>query len=745
MLEKNADKLPLNEEIIDLGKILSTLKKYWLTIFLFTTLMAALAGLVVLSITPIYRATAVLLIEAQQQKAVSIEEVVGVDTSKKEYYLTQFEILKSNQIAEHVINKLNLSTLSEFNGKRENPGMLDNITVQIQSLPLIQAYLPKEQPATEKQLQEALRQRVLATFKEKLTISPIRKTQLVNISFESEDPILAALVANEVGNSYIESNLEARLTITTQASGWLSGRLNELKQQLLNSEDRLSHFLQQEGLIDLSGISGLASTELSDLTNQLSAARDRRIAAESLSYLLKTSKSADLASLSSVTEISNHPQMRDIRLAVVEAETQVSELSNRYGPKHDKMIQAQAQLKTIQYSAEKLLTQLVKGLDKERQAARQQEASLQKTLAAKKSEYHHLTVKEAKYKALKREVNSNRQLYDLFLNRQKETNATSDFKATNARFSDHAMTPLKPTKPQKTKIVGIAAVAGMVLAIILVFILESLRSTIERTEDIEDKLGLNPLGSIPSIKSKQFRNKELDASVFLGSEHRHFTESIRTIRTSLLLSLVNQTRKQVAVTSSIPGEGKTTTSISLAVAMATMEKVLLIDCDLRRPSIGERFGLSKSHSGITNMLVMGATLDECIYHDDQSGLDVVPAGLIPPNPQELLGSEKLATLLTQLEGQYDRIIIDTPPSLIVSDALVIGRLAGAAIVVVQAGVTKLKQINATISKMIKHDIAIDGIILNQVHEKYSDYYDYHKKYGDYYRADPTLSGTVSKS
>ncbi|MGF1760315.1 polysaccharide biosynthesis tyrosine autokinase [Photobacterium sagamiensis] len=735
MLEKTDDKLPLKEEVIDLGKYLSTLKKYWLSIFLFTTLTTAITVLMVLSITPVYRTTAVLLIEAQQQRAVSIEEIVGIDTSQKEYYLTQFEILKSNQIAERVIDKLNLATLPEFNGQREKSGVLENIKTQIKSLSLIQAYLPEEQPATEEQLQEALRQRVLTTFKRKLTISPVRNTQLVNISFESEDRKLAARIANEVGNSYIESNLEARLTMTTQASGWLSGRLNELKQQLLHSEDQLSDFLQQEGLIDLSGIDGidgLASTELSDLTNGLSAARDRRIAAESLSYLLKTSKNADLSSLSSVTEISNHPQMRDIRLAEIEVQTRVSELSNRYGPKHDKMIQVQAQLKTVQDSARNLLAQLVKGLDKERQAARQQEASLQQALTAKKIEYQHLTVKEAKYDALKREVDSNRQLYDLFLNRQKETSATSDFKSANARFSDYAMTPMKPAKPQKTKIVGIAAVAGMMLAIILVFILESLRSTIEHAEDIEDKLGLYTLGAIPSVKSKRFRNKALDASLFFDSEQRLFTESIRSIRTTLLLNLVNQTRKRIAVTSSLPGEGKTTTAINLAVAMASMEKVLLIDCDLRRPSVGERFGMAKSHPGVSNMLVMGATIDECIYHDDQSDLDVLPAGLLPPNPLELLSSKKLVALLTQLEEQYDRIVIDTPPALIFSDALVAGRIASATIIVVKAGTTRLKQINATISKLIKHDIAIDGVIINQVNAKNAKHEYGYSSYDDYY-------------
>ena len=735
MQDKSPNKLQPQDEVVDIRSYFSTIKKYWLTIFLFTVLTTALATLIVLSITPVYRATAVLLIESQQQKAVSIEDVVGIDTTKKEYYQTQFEIIKSNNIAERVINKLNLTVLPEFNGQRKTPSFLetirDSIEDTIKSHPLIQAYIPEEKPATEEQLNEELRQKVLETFKKKLTVSPIRKTQLVEISFESEDPVLAARIANEVGNSYIESYLEARLAMTAKASSWLSGRMSGLKQQLTDSEERLSNFLQQEGLIDLSGISGLASSELSDLTTQLSTARDRRIAAESLSNLLKNNKSTDIDSLSSVPEISNHPQMRDIRLAEIDAERRVSELSKRYGPKHDKMIQAQAQLKSLKHNAKDLLAQLAKGLDKERQAARHQEATLQQTLTSKKREYQQLAVKEAKYDALKREVESNRQLYELFLTRQKETSATSDFKSVNASFSDHAITPLHAAKPDKVKIIAVTGAGGMILAIVMAFMLESLRNTIERIEDVEDKLGLQQLGSIPAIKLKKFKKKPIDSSLFFETEQQFFTESVRSIRTSLLLNLANQKRKQFVVTSSIPGEGKTTAAINLAMSMASMEKVLLIDCDLRRPSVGERFGLFDNHPGLSNILTMGTTISECIYHDDRSGLDILPSGMKPPTPQELLSSAKLTALIKHLEKHYDRIVIDTPPALVVSDALVLGRSAGATIIVVKAGETKLKQITATMSKMIKHDIAIDGVILNKLEKKHYDSYDHYRYYEDY--------------
>ncbi|UTV30457.1 polysaccharide biosynthesis tyrosine autokinase [Photobacterium atrarenae] len=373
----------------------------------------------------------------------------------------------------------------------------------------------------------------------------------------------------------------------------------------------------------------------------------------------------------------------------------------------------------------KLLTQLAKGLDKERQAALQQEASLNQALKDKKDEYQQLIIQEAKYDALKRDVESNRQLYNLFLNRQKETSATSDLKSTNARFSDYALPPLQPTKPQKAKTVAIATMTMMVLTILLAFMLESFRSTIEKPDEIEDKLNLQALGALPLIKPKNYRKKGLDAHLFFDSKQQGFTESVRTIRTSLRLQLMNHSGKRIAVTSSIPEEGKTTTSINLAIAMGTMEKVLLIDCDLRKPAIGKSFGLSKDHPGLINLLVMGEPLEACLYHDAQSGIDILTAGESTPSPQELLGSEQFAALLATLEAQYDRIVIDTPPALVVSDALIMGQQTGSVVMVVKAG-TKLNEVQAAIAKMTKHNIPIHGVVLNQVdrqHTQYDSYYD----------------------
>lgn len=722
-------------EVVNFGTYITILKKSWLTISLFTILCTAIAVLVVLSITPSYRATATILIEANQKKAVSIEEIVGIDSSKKEYYATQYEILKSNQVAQKVIHKLNLSELSEFNGQKEGPpSFIQNIKIQIKTLPIVKAYIPESVSVSNEQKEIRLEQYILNTFKKKLTIAPIRKTQLVKITFESVDPILAAQIANEVGNAFIENNLESRLLATKQASSWITTRLQELKEELLTSEEKLTTFLKTEKLIDSSGIDNLANTELGNLTNRLSRATERTVAAESLYESLSQNKNAELSTLVSISEISNHPQIRDIRKAEVDVKKQVNELSKRYGPKHDKMIRAQAQLKSIQLQTNKIIAELAKGIEKELQSARRQQATIKRELNNKKDDFQKLAIKKSRYDSLKREVDTNTQLYNLFLTRQKETSATSDFNSANARFTDFALIPLEAAAPKKKKLVIGAMLASLLFAMIMSILIDSLKNTIESAKDFENKFGLLPLGGIPTVRNKKFKNKPLDNTLFFEADEHAFSESIRSIRTSLLMKLVNTKRKRVSITSSIPGEGKTTTSINIAMSLAKMEKVVLIDCDLRKPSIAERFGLSKNQQGLTNHLLMGVNLEECLYHDENSGLIILPAGMLSPNPQELLSSPKFTALLEKLEQQVDRVILDTPPTLAVSDSLIISKLAGAAVIVIKANSTKIPQIQSTMSKMIQHDISIDGLIINQLSRSTANTEHGYGQYGQYYQS-----------
>ncbi|WP_325892105.1 GumC family protein [Grimontia sp. NTOU-MAR1] len=707
------------EQLIDFGYFVHLIKKRWLSIALFTFLCTAISILFALSITPTYRATATLLIESQQARAISIEEVVGIDSRANEYYLTQFEILKSNQVAQRVIDKLQLNRVPEFNSalsSKNSPSYSKQISDWLRSHPIMDSLLSQKKEALKDidSKQGAENIKILRKFKSRLSISPIRKTQLVRISFESEDPRLAAKIANAVGEAFIENNLESKIITTDKANDWLNVRLYELKENLHASEQALLNFLQQQKLIDDSGISALTSNELQNLTNRIAEATDRRTKTQALYNALKSNPNADISAMSANTLISSHPQIRDLRMAEAEAEKEVSQLSKRYGPKHDKMIQANARLKSIQQRTDKLTYKLVAGIGKELSSAIEQEKLLKQELLGKKEEFQALSVIKSEYDALKREVDSNSKLYDLFLTRQKETSAASDFSAANARFSDYALVPQLPFKPNRKFIVLFSFAVSLSFAIVVVICLDAFNNTITSARDFENKLGLLPTGTLPLVRAKEYKRNHIDASVFSNSKFAAFQESIDSIRTSLYLSMPKTDRKLLALSSSVPGEGKTTTAVSLAQSFASIEKVLLIDCDLRKPSVGTRFGLAKSHPGLTNILVMNASLNDCITSIEGTNLDVLSAGLVVANPQELLSSSSFQNLIEKLAEKYDRIIFDTPPILPVKDAFIVGKLTKGIVLILKANSTSKSVYKHTMSLFTKHQISIDGVVINQV-------------------------------
>jgi polysaccharide biosynthesis transport protein len=707
------DKTSSSEDIIDLSHYTNLLKKSWLSIALFSLIVTGLSILVVLQLTPQYTATATLLIEAQEKKAISIQEVVGIDTTQKEYYQTQFEILKSNQIAESVIEKLRLKELVEFNGSLNTE---NNFIDNIKEIPLVASLLKKNaEEKSQTDTNESIRQNVLYAFKQKLVISPVRNTQLVEISFSSQNPKLAAEVANAVGYAYIEQNLEARLGATHYASSWITSRLSELQDELSSSERALQDYLVEEKLIDDSGIDALASQELTNLTQRLSEVRDRRIEVESAYSALHNTNSRDIAAISSIPAISSHAQVVAIRKAEFDAQNEVNELSKRYGAKHDKMISAQARLNAVKEQAATTTRQLIEGFGKELQALKQQEVLTQQTIDSRRADFQDLTVKRSKYDALKREVETNRDVLSVFLQRQKETTATQDFNSANARFTDEALVPQQAAAPNKKLIVVLAFIAALGFAVILALISDAMKSTIDSVKSFEDKFGIIPLAGVPKIKSSRFKKKPLDNTVLFDEQEVTFSESIRTIRTSLMLN--NNKNKRLAITSPSASEGKTTIAINIAMAFSKLEKTILIDCDLRKSSIAERFGLNKAQQGLVNHLIMDADLIDCLYKDENSGLSILPAGMVVTNLQELLSSPKFVEMLNKLELQFDRIIIDTPPTLPVSDSLIIGQLTKSALVVIKANETKQEAVKKAFSKLLQHKIHINGIVVNQVNSK----------------------------
>ena len=721
------------EDVLDLRHYFAVINKHKWRISFLAIVVALTAAFLVSGVIPIYRATATLLIEADQAKAVSFDDIYGLDSNRKEYYTTQFEILKSRKIAQAVVEKLNLQNHPDFIAE---PSFKSEVINDIKSaIP----FLPKKQPvilSADEQAEMSL-QSLVGVFLGRLSINPLRTTQLVDISFESSDAKLAALVANTVGDVYIEQNLSAQMGMSQKASGWLTTRLSDLRIRLDESESKLQQYRERENLVDVSGVVGLVSKELEQTSEQLVIARQVRNKLLSIVRVIDEYGRDDLEMLGSISEISSQPIIQNVKETLATVERKVSELDQRYGPKHPKMIAAQAELLTVKNDMSDQVRRLITGVEKELTTSERNIEALEQELVRIKEQYQTLTAKEFEYRKLSREVETNSEIYNTFLSRSKETEVTGDFNSAVARFTDRAFRPQNPVKPNKMLIVILAFMASVGLGIVIAFVVESLNDTFKHINGTEDKLSQRLLGLLPLVRVKKKNGFLLH--YFYDENGKRFAESVRTLRTNFLLTQLDKETKTIEITSSLPGEGKTTTAINLGFALAQVERTLLIDADMRKPNICKRFDLPPYHPGLANLISGTEKLNECIYLDEVSGLTIMPCGQRPPNPLELLTSPKFACVLEELKQSFDRIIIDTPPVQVVSDSLIIAKQADAVIFIVKSNDTRVGVAQNGIGKLVRVNAKIAGVVLNQVDTKKMSDSGYQGYYNDYSYGDEASS------
>ena len=720
-----------DEDIIDLSHYFRVVNQSKWRILSLALIITFLVALIVLSLTPIYKATSSLLIESEETNIVSIEQVYGLDASKKEYFETQYEILKSRYIAEKVVNKLALDSHPIFIEKLDesNSSAFDGIKTTLKS---ILTFLPqKEREPLSEEEQAQLRKELLITlFSENLTISPVPNTQVVKIAYTSESPKLAAEIANTVAEVYIESYLEAKFDMTSKATSWLNDSLAGLRNKLEISEKKLAEFYQREQLVDLDGVVGLASEELQGLSEQLLQAENRLKQSEIIFEQVQNFN-GDPAELAAMPAVQNHPSIQNVKEAELKAQSNVSELSKVYGPKHLKMISAQAELASVKQTLENQIASLISGITNEYRQAQSQVNRLRVAVASAKEEYRTLTTLESKRRVLQREVDTNQQLYDSFFTRLQETSEVEGFESANARVLDRATLPVEPFKPKKSLILIATLVMSTGFGIFIALVLDFLNSGIRSVDDVERRLGQRMMGLIPWQPHK--KKNDLPLREFFDTSNHVFSEAIRTLRTSIQLLDLSGDKKVIMVTSSVPKEGKTTVSINLAFAMGQIGKTLLIDTDLRKPAIAKRFGMPGFQPGIANLVSGTHSLDECLCNDVASNIDVITAGSATPNPQELLMSDNFKKVIKYLREQYEHIIIDTAPIQAVSDAIIVSESADMLFHVVKADATNEKIVSSGLERFMRVGKRIDGVILNQVDVKkagngyaYTGYYD---KYG----------------
>lgn len=712
---------------IDLLRLWNTIWQRKWPIAGLVAVVSLVAVLGAYSITPIYSASASLLIEEKTAKVVSIEQVYGLEGGGNEYLQTQLELLRSRALAERVVRTLKLNTHPEFDPRQQPKPLLHfgnpfkNFSVDKVVPGTMPADLEAQKVATEEEMIAAATSALMS----RTTIAPMGKSYLVRVSVEMADPQLAARAANALVNGYIEMQLESNMGMAMVATNWMNSRLGELQINLKKAEDRLQGFREAENLVDMGGVATISANELTATGERMIDARRQRAEAESQYRQVATISKGDWEKLASVPAVLGHPLIQQFKSEEARARAKVEELSRRYGPRHPVMEAARSELNAASASLRSQVEQVVAGIERNYQLALANEGSLQASFNTNRAQIQDISRKEFKLRELQRDVETNRTLYDTFLTRLKETAATSDLKAANARVVDLATVPGAPIKPRRSTIVAVAALLALLAGIGLALLLEALNNTFKGTDQVEGLLNLPVFGILPLIKGQE--RGVLVRMFSRGKDHR-FSESIRTIRTGVVLSGMDHPHQVMVVTSSVPGEGKTTVSANLAFALGQMEKVLLIDADLRRPTLAKNFEFPVGTPGLANLIAGTARLDECIRTVD--GLDIMGAGAVPPNPLELLSSEAFGKVLEELKSRYGRIVIDSPPTQAVSDAIVLSTYAQTLLYVVRAASTPIPLVQKGIGQLLQNNAPVNGIVLNQMDVEKAQKYGY--GYGSYY-------------
>lgn len=719
---------------IDLRELWNTFLRMWhhrrWNILALSGLVVMLTTLVVFSMTPIYKAKTTLLIEQQQANVVSIEDVYGLAGSSREYLLTQFELLKSRSLAQRVVRELNLHKNPEF----YTPPKESFFSSWFKSEDAEPSLLLSPEDLKEKEASEQeIFDEVTTAFMERVTIEPSRNTQLVTISVEMANATLAAKAANALGKGYINGQLEAKLNMTETATEWMNDRLAVLKVNLAESEQKLQEYREKEGLVDLGGVTTVTGQEVTETNTKILEARKKLSSLDNQNRQIQAMKerTEDWRELMTLPPVLGHPLVKEAYGMEAKARTKMEDLSKRYGPKHPKMTTAQTELLTAEGILKTQVEQVIATIERDYQLAKADVESLTSAWESSKGEIQEIKRKEFRLRELQREVDTNRSLYDVFMKRMKEASATSTLENVNARIVDPATPPKDPAKPRKKLIILLSAILSMMAAIGLAFLLEKLNDTIKAAADVESKIGLPLLGILPLVKSGL--NRADMVKLFKDSKDRSFSEALRTIRTAVVLSGLDNPHKVILVTSSVPGEGKSSTSTNLAFSLGAMEKTLLIEADLRRPTMHRNFEIPAGAPGLSDIVAGTAQVEDCLVH--VGDIDLLPCGTIPPNPLELLSSHRFAEVIDALAERYQRIVIDTPPMQAVSDALVLAQQASTVLYVVKADATPAPVVRKAIQQLERHDVHVTGIVLNQVDvEKSKKYgYGYYRYgYGGYY-------------
>src|SRR5437773_10443418 len=712
--------------LLDRFAILYRYRRIAVSVFILTTAVLMIQGY---TNVKVFQARAQLLIEDERSTAVP-----GLNSSEntyyedpEPYYNTQFRILKGRDLVRRVVRRLKLGTIPEFNGTAVPPptpvSMINDFQTRLMGLlrkPVAPA--PQEAPKVDETPDESA---LVSSFIARVTVEPIRTSRLVDVTFMSADPNFAALAVNTLVDEYTEQNLAIKLESSQNMLNWLAKELDKQQQKVRESEQALAEYRDKQNAMSLDDKQNIVTTRLLALNDALIRARTTKAQKEALYSQVKVMSGG--TSPDAIAVIAQNPQVQGLKTKMNELLREKSRLEEKYGPKHLSVQANLTQIQDTQHQLELETSRALQTVKNDYETAVLEERTLAQNLEAAKADAQDLSRKSVGYNVMERESKSNRLVYESLLQREKELRVSSNSRQNNVRIVDKAEVPQSPMTAGRRRTWMMSSLVGLVLAIGVAFGLDYMNDTIKTPEDVTRRLKLPFLGLVPSVRG--------DKHPLLTSAHvpHDVGEAFRALRTSLISKYPATGTKTLLVTSAQPLEGKTTTAANIAMALAYGgSRVLLIDADMRRPGLHRPLRLTNER-GLSQVLIGQARVRDVIQRTVDPNLLAITAGRTPPNPSELLSSERMKTLLTNLaHGTFDWYSIATTPEHDETDAVILAPMVSGVTFVVGAEMTRRRLAERALETIMASRPRYAAVVLNRVDFARNKYY-YSRYYGHQYK------------
>ncbi|CAM3953521.1 Tyrosine-protein kinase wzc [Vibrio aerogenes CECT 7868] len=668
------------ESRTDFAPFFRAFRKHVLKIALITMVLTVVPVPFIAKMTAKYLATATVLIKAQADNATPIDPVDHYDSTRPPYYETQYNLMQSRVVLERAVRDMHLDKNPRFNG-------VDPDKAEIQK------------PSDQERINHALQ-----VLSRGLTFTIVRQTQLIYISYKSESAVESAQIANGVARAFIQYSVDQKVKKTAQAQAWNTQQVQKLKKQLTDKKQQLKQFLDDKGLLMFHGIDGLENEKMGLITNKLSDAKERRLAAQAAYETMLNTDSSSVSTFASLPEIADHAQLQDLRAALTQAKRKLYELQRLYGPKHQKVLAASAEIQAIESQSRALFAELKERITKKYQEAKIKEQRYQALLREQTQQFRALVEKRNQYNDLMTEIDKTEELYKTLLKRSKEQGLAAQYREPDAILYDPAAVPVKPQKQNKKLLIVMAFVLSLVLSVLVIVVMTAMDRRIAGMNQLRTRLGLIPVGDVPLF------DKHSDW-VNVVSRHPHAAEIIHGIQTAI--DFCKRDIKVLGIASCFPHEGASSIARLIARSVARKKSTLILDLDYRHSTPLNEPGTKAENPGGFAAFVSGASLSTVVSPVEKN-LDLLTRGELTDSPLIFFDTQAFTSALDSLAQSYEQLIINMPVIEQSKDSQLLMRVLDSLVVVVKANQYSAPNLQKVIAKLpIRENQAVVGVV-NQV-------------------------------